>query len=310
MSAQRSRIKIVSLLPAATEIVAALGFEENLVGRSHECDYPAGISNLPICTRAMVHPEGTSAEIDAQIRHALKNALAIYEVLEDELARLQPDVIVTQDQCEVCAVALRDVEAAVCNLLGTKTKIVSLKPEGLDRVFDDIGRVAAALEAEDAGAALIRSMQDRFADIQRRTRVDAPPSVACIEWADPLMAAGNWVPSLVGIAGGRDPFGTAGEHAPWLAPDKLFAEDPDVIVFMPCGFGLERSAAEAMALLGKPEWKVLSAVKNRRVYATDANSYFNRPGPRLLDSAAILSEILYPDAGQTTYKDIAWKAII
>ncbi|WNJ98329.1 cobalamin-binding protein [Thalassospiraceae bacterium LMO-JJ14] len=310
MSARRSSIKIVSLLPAATEIVAALGFEENLVGRSHECDYPAGISHLPVCTRAMVQPEGSSAEIDAQIRHALKNALAIYEVLEDELARLQPDIIVTQDQCDVCAVALHDVEAAVCNMLGTQTKIVSLNPEGLEKVFDDIGRVAAALDAEEAGAALIQSMQDGFADIQRRAQTAEPPSVACIEWADPLMAAGNWVPSLVDIAGGRDPFGTAGEHAPWLAPGQLFAEDPDVIVFMPCGFGLERSEAEARALVGKPEWQALNAVKNGRVYATDANSYFNRPGPRLLDSAVILSEILYPGAGLPTYKDIAWKAVL
>jgi len=308
VSAGASRLKIVSLLPAATEIVCALGFQDALVGRSHECDHPAGIDALPVCTRALVRPDGSSAEIDRQVKHALKNALSIYEVRGDELARLRPDVIVTQDQCEVCAVSLPDVEAAVCNLLGAETKIVSLNPEGLDKVYDDIARVAAALQAEDAGAALITTMREGFAAITARAP-DTRPSVACIEWADPLMAAGNWVPSLVTIAGGRDPFGTAGEHAPWLDPQKLFTEDPDVIVFMPCGFGLERSAAEAHALLATTEWHSLKAVRNGRVYATDANSYFNRPGPRLLDSAEILSEILYPDSGAPTYKDRAWKTV-
>jgi len=308
VSAGASRLKIVSLLPSATEIVCALGFQDNLIGRSHECDYPVGSEALPVCTRALVRPDGTSAEIDRQVKHALKNALSIYEVRGDELARLRPDVIVTQDQCEVCAVSLSDVEAAVCNLLGAETKIVSLNPEGLDKVYDDIARVAAALQANDAGADLVASMKKGFAAIAARAP-DARPSVACIEWADPLMAAGNWVPSLVEIAGGRDPFGTAGEHAPWLEPGRLFTEDPDVIVFMPCGFGLERSAAEARALLATPEWQALKAVKNGRVYATDANSYFNRPGPRLLDSAEILFEILYPDSGTPTYKDRAWKAV-
>lgn len=309
MNTNGSSLRIVSLLPAATEIVAALGFQDNLVGRSHECDYPANVTRLPVCTRALVKPDGSSAEIDAQVKNALKNALAIYEVLRDELVRLQPDVIVTQDQCEVCAVALPDVEAAVCELLGTETKIVSLNPEGLDKVYEDIARVATALDAEKAGEVLISNMQNGFRAVQDRTRDKTRPAVACIEWADPLMAAGNWVPTLVDIAGGRDTFGTAGKHAPWLETEHFLAEDPDVIVFMPCGFGLERSEAEARALLAAPSWQALRAVRNGRVYATDANSYFNRPGPRLLDSARMLSEILHPDDSLPTYKNVAWKAI-
>lgn len=309
MSPAPSRLKIVSLLPAATEIVAALGFRDQLAGRSHECDFPAGVEALPVCTRALIKPEGTSLEIDTQVKDALKNALSIYEVLSEPLQQVQPDVIITQDQCEVCAVALNDVEAAVCDLLGGTTRIVSLNPEGLDKVYDDIGRVAAALDAADAGRTLISAMQDGFDDIARRTTGRTKPSVACIEWAEPLMAAGNWVPSLVDIAGGRDPFGTPGAHAPWLEPQRLYDEDPDVIIFMPCGFGLERSEAEARAMLEKPEWQALSAVKNNRVYATDGNSYFNRPGPRLLDSAEILHEILYPDDVEPKYKGSAWKNI-
>lgn len=308
MSTDGPAPKIVSLLPAATEIVCALGFQAQLVGRSHECDYPAGVDALPVCTRALINPGGTSAEIDAAVKHALKNALSIYEVVTEELERLRPDVIVTQDQCEVCAVALNDVEAAVCDLLGNDARIVSLHPEGLEKVYADIARVGVALKAFESADELIASMRDGFAAISVAVP-DERPSVACIEWAEPLMAAGNWVPELVEIAGGRDPFGTPGAHAPWLEPARLFNEDPDVVVFMPCGFGLDRSEAEARALLTKPEWQALQAVKNGRVYATDANSYFNRPGPRLLDSARILAEILYPDDFTPTYKGSAWKAI-
>ncbi|MCK5778727.1 MAG: cobalamin-binding protein [Rhodospirillales bacterium] len=308
MSAAVTPPKIVSLLPAATEIVSALGFQANLVGRSHECDYPDGVEALPICTRALIRPDGTSAEIDTQVKDALKDALSIYEVLKDELERLQPDVIVTQDQCEVCAVALSDVEAAVCDLLNNDAKIVSLNPEGLDKVYADIERVARALDADAAGQALVKSMRTGFASLSARAPAERP-SVCCVEWAEPLMAAGNWVPELVEIAGGTDLFGKAGAHAPWLKPERLFEADPDVIVFMPCGFGLERSEAEARALLGTPEWQQLSAVRNGRVYATDGNSYFNRPGPRLLDSAQILAEILYPDEAAPTYRNIAWKAV-
>lgn len=308
MSTDAAPLKIVSLLPAATEIVCALGFQDSLVGRSHECDYPAGVETLPVCTRALIRPNGTSAEIDTQVKDALRDALSIYEVLSDELERVKPDVIVTQDQCEVCAVALSDVEAAVCDRLGNAARIVSLNPEGLDKVYGDIARVAAAFDADDAGEHLIGTMKTGFAALSTAAPEERP-RVFCVEWAEPLMAAGNWVPELVHIAGGRDPFGTAGAHAPWLDPERLFAEDPDVIVFMPCGFGIERSEAEARALLATPEWQNLQAVKNGRVYATDGNSYFNRPGPRLLDSARILAEILYPDAITPTFEGRAWKTV-
>ncbi len=308
MSTDAAPLKIVSLLPAATEIVCALGFQDSLVGRSHECDYPAGVETLPVCTRALIRPGGTSAEIDTQVKDALKNALSIYEVLSDELERLGPDVIVTQDQCEVCAVALYDVEAAVCDRLGNDARIVSLNPEGLDKVYGDIARVAATLDAESAGEHLIGTMKNGFAALSAAAPEERP-GVFCVEWADPLMAAGNWVPELVDIAGGRDLFGTPGAHAPWLEPERLFAEDPDVIVFMPCGFGLERSEQEARALLATTEWRNLSAVRNGRIYATDGNSYFNRPGPRLLDSARILAEILYPGAITPTFEGRAWKAV-
>lgn len=301
--------RIVSLLPAATEIVCALGFQDQLVGRSHECDFPPGIEFLPVCTRSLMCPDGSSRDIDNAVKAALERAVSIYEVIGDTLQQLHPTVIVTQDQCEVCAVALRDVEAAVCTLLDQSVAIVSLQPEGLGKVFDDIRRVAVALDATGAGDALIAGMTERLQSVRARCADKTCPVVACIEWADPLMAAGNWVPELVEIAGGRDPFGQAGKHAPWLEPEKLFAEDPDVIVFMPCGFGLERSEAEARALLGQPEWQALKAVANYRVYATDGNSYFNRPGPRLVESAEILAEILHPELRTTVYEGYGWRIV-
>jgi iron complex transport system substrate-binding protein len=301
--------RIVSLLPAATEIVAALGFQDHLVGRSHECDYPPGVDALPICTKALIEPKGTSVEIDAEVKNALKHALSIYDVLTDVLATTKPDIIVTQDQCDVCAVALKDVEAAVCDVLNSDAQIVSLDPQGLAKVWDDIRAVAHALDADAAGADLIARLQTRLDAVKTRSAGSSTPRprVVCIEWADPLMAAGNWVPELVEIAGGIDPFGQAGTHAPWLETQQLIDEDPDVIIFMPCGFDLARSETEASALLSTPAWQRLSAVQSGRVFATDANSYFNRPGPRLVDSTEMLADMLAPDAPDS---GIGWRRVI
>lgn len=299
-------IRIASLLPAATEIVCALGFQDNLVGLSHECDYPNNLANLPVCTKALVSSDGTSLEIDTAVKNALKNALSIYHVEDDALRIAKPDVIITQDQCEVCAVALKDVEAAVCDLLESDALIVSLNPEGLKNVYNDIERVANALNAHAKGAELIQTIQQRFEAIRHEAKKREAPSVACIEWADPLMAAGNWVPSLVDIAGGHDLFGQAGLHAPWLDPEKLFAADPDIIVFMPCGFGLERSTYEAQTLIQTQQWQNLKAVKTDNVYATDGNSFFNRPGPRIVESAIILTEIFFPGMSTPRHLGSGW----
>lgn len=305
MSAEHP-VRIASLLPAATEIVCALGFQDNLVGLSHECDYPNDLADLPVCTKALISPDGTSLEIDTAVKDALKNALSIYRVEDDALRMAKPDVIITQDQCEVCAVALKDVETAVSDLLENDTRIVSLNPEGLENVYKDIERIADALNAKADGIELISNMQQRFVAIRNATEKLATPSVACIEWADPLMAAGNWVPSLVDIAGGKDLFGQAGLHAPWLEPNMLFAADPDVIVFMPCGFGLERSTREAQILMKTSEWRDLKAVKNGKIYATDGNSFFNRPGPRIVESAEILTEIFFPKLGEPRHLGTGW----
>ncbi|MCF3628949.1 cobalamin-binding protein [Thalassospiraceae bacterium LMO-SO8] len=298
--------RVVSLLPSATEIVAALGCADWLVGRSHECDFPPAVQTLPVCTAPRLDLSGSSAEIDAKVKAAVADAASVYEVLHGPLADCAPDVILTQDQCEVCAVSLADVEAALCGWTGTPARIVSLKPMTLADVFADVERVADALGRADHGRAVADGLRDRA-----RALTAAPagprPRVACIEWTDPLMAAGNWVPELVEMAGGEDVFGKAGDHAPWITWDDLAQADPDIIVFMPCGFGLERSAAEARLLMDRhPDFRNLNAARTGRVYATDANSYFNRPGPRLVESLAILRAAFAGTANATD----AWTSVI
>ena len=280
--------RVDSLLPSATEIVAALGCADWLVGRSHECDFPDGIEALPICTAPRLDLSGSSAEIDAKVKAAVVDAASVYEVLQGPLAECAPDVIITQDQCEVCAVSLADVEAAICTWAGTPARIVSLKPMILSDVFADVEQVADALGLADHGRAVANDLRNRARALTVMP-AGPRPRVACIEWTAPLMAAGNWVPELVTMAGGEDVFGRAGEHAPWITWEDLKSADPDVIVFMPCGFGLERSAHEARLLMdAHPDFKALKAACAGRVYATDANSYFNRPGPRLVESLSLL----------------------
>lgn len=289
--------RIVSLIPSATEIVAALGFENRLVGRSHECDFPPSVARLPVCSESKVDVRGSSREIDRQVLSIVNDGLSVYRVDPAVLNRLKPTVIVTQTQCDVCAVSLKDVEAAVCELVDSRPAIVSLEPMALDDVWEDVRKVGDALDATAEADALVARLTRRLDDLRERTANKKPrPTIACIEWIDPLMNAGNWVPELVEIAGGTNLFGEAGKHSGYMTLDALAAADPDVIAVLPCGFDVPRSRAEMPALASQPRWRELSAVKNGRVYLTDGHQYFNRPGPRLVESAEILAEILHPGA--------------
>jgi len=300
--------RIVSLLPSATEVVCALGFEQQLVGRSHECDYPPSVVSLPSLTSPKFNPEGSSAEVDDRVKKILAEALSVYRVDALKLRSLAPDVIVTQSQCDVCAVSLRDVEAAVAQWLGgAPPKIVSLAPFGLPDVFADMERVAVALGAPDRGIQLVARLRQRMAAVEARARqAAARPTVACIEWIEPLMAAGNWMPDLVAMAGGRNLFGTAGQHSPWMKFEDLAAADPGVILVMPCGFNLERTAAELPALTNRPGWARLTAVREGGVYLADGNQFFNRPGPRLAESLEILAEILHAELFRFGHERSGW----
>jgi iron complex transport system substrate-binding protein len=287
--------RIVSLIASATEIVAALGYERQLVGRSHECDYPPSVQRLPACSRPRIDVHGTSREIDDRVKAVVQQALSVYEVDVEELDRVAPTIIITQTQCEVCAVSLQDVETVVCKLVGSRPQIVSLEPNSLADVWADIRRVAEALGEPTRADALIERLDRRLSELRAAaSALPQRPAIACIEWIDPLMAAGNWVPELVAIAGGRSLFGEAGRHSPWMTWDDLISRDPEVIAIMPCGFDIERSRREMPVLTSRPEWPRLKAVRNGRVYLTDGNQFFNRPGPRLVESAEILAEILHP----------------
>jgi iron complex transport system substrate-binding protein len=302
--------RIVSLIASATEIVCALGFEDQLVGRSHECDYPPGVRRLPVCTRPRIDVHASSADIDRQIKTMVQGALSIYAVDEELLRELEPDVIVTQSQCEVCAVSLRDVERAVCAWLRHCPRIVSLKPDGLADVYKDIEQVALALDAYHRGEEMIGRMRERIEGIAARAAaLDSRPTVACVEWVDPLMAAGNWVPELVERAGGVNLFGQAGRHAPGMSWEQLRAADPDAIVLMPCGFDLARTRQDEPILAAKEGWRELRAVRGGRVFATDGNQYFNRPGPRLVESLEVLAEVLHPEAFAFGHEGTAWQRI-
>jgi iron complex transport system substrate-binding protein len=302
-----STMRVVSLLPSATEIVAALGCADRLVGRSHECDFPAGVERLPALTAPRLTLEGLSGDIDKRVKEVLANALSVYRVDADRLRALAPDLIVTQSQCEVCAVSLPDVEAATCDWTGQSVEIVSLAAVDLAGVWIDVRRVAASLALPAAGDAVVRQAEARIAAIAARAASLPRPSVACIEWLDPLMAAGNWMPELIALAGGRNLFGEAGKHSPWMTWDDLAAADPEVILVLPCGFDLARNRSESALLARDPRWQRLSAVRKGRVYLTDGNQYFNRPGPRLVESLEILAEILHPQAFDFGHRGAAWE---
>lgn len=298
--------RVVSLIASATEIVCALGCRDRLVGRSHECDFPADVAALPQLTAPKFKVEGSSAEIDARVQAIVREGLSVYRVDGDALKALRPDVIVTQDHCEVCAVSLSDVEAATCTWTGQAVTIVSLKPDSIADTYADIRRVAEALGVPAAGEDLVSHMQRRIAAVRAGTTNRPAPRVAFIEWVEPLMAGGNWMPQLIEAAGGHNLFGAAGKHSDWMQWDELASADPDVIVVAPCGYGLERCLEELPLLEAKPGWARLKAVRAGRVYFADGNAYFNRPGPRLADSAEMLAEIIHPELGAARFEGIAW----
>jgi iron complex transport system substrate-binding protein len=302
--------RVVSLIASATEIVCALGGEAWLVGRSHECDYPPAVKRLPVCTRPRFDVEGSSRDIDQRVKETLQASASVYDVDADLLRRLRPDVLVTQAQCDVCAVSERDVRQALASGFERQPQIVTLNPNSLADVWADIRRVAAALDVSNRGEELIGRYEQRLDAIAKRARsLAAPPSVACLEWIDPLMAAGNWMPELVELAGGSNLFGEAGKHSPWLTWEQLCERDPEVLVVLPCGFDIERTRRDMPILTSRAAWPRLSAVQNGRVFLTDGNQYFNRPGPRLVESLEILAELLHPEHFHFGHEDVGWQRL-
>ena len=226
---------------------------------------PAFNPRLPVCTSPKFNVEGTSREIDDRVKAVLEDALSVYKVDARLLDELQPTHIITQSQCEVCAVSLKDVERAVCEITSTNPVIVSLEPNALADVWADIRRVGAALAASERADELIRELQARMAEISTKARtIESRPTVACIEWIDPLMAAGNWMPELVEMAGGENLFGEAGKHSPWMSWDELLERQPDVIIVTPCGFDIARSLEDMHFMSDRPDWHGLESSSNEQ----------------------------------------------
>ena len=300
-------MRVLSLIASSTEIIHSLGCGDKLIGRSHECDYPPSVVDLPYCTEPRFNIEGSSIEIDNRVKSILQEALSVYRIDEQKLIELSPDLIVTQSQCDVCAVSLSDVEDAISKILDNKPHILSLEPNKLSDIWDDIQKVATALDVKGKGDALVSAMRERINTLTRMVDNLRRKSVACIEWLEPLMAAGNWIPELVEIAGGENMFGIKGQHSPWMEFEDLIDKDPDIIIIMPCGYDIKKSKEEMEPLKNLPHWIKLKAVKDGEVYLTDGNQYFNRPGPRLVESLEILIEIIHLGKFDFGHKDIGWE---
>jgi iron complex transport system substrate-binding protein len=304
-----AELRILPLLSSATEIVHALGLGEFQIGRSHECDYPAGVGSLPVCTKPAIAVDGSSREIDSLVKQRVADALSVYDVDSGMIAALKPTHIITQTQCEVCAVSLADVEKALQKQTGTDAKVISLEPYALHDLWTDILKVGTACGYTARAHQLNAQLQNRMSELaELATKANYKPTVAAIEWLEPLMAAGNWVPELISIAGGDNLFGEAGQHSPWMSWEKLVKQDPDILIALPCGFDLERTRSEMHWLTARVEWPQLKAVRDNHVYICDGNQYMNRPGPRLVESLQIFGEIfhseLYPPAMRASGWDV------
>ena len=294
--------RIISLLASGTEMVAALGAIESLVGRSHECDWPPQVRELPVLSHVQINLDVSSAKIDAQIKAlsgaaqgtatAALSALSPYRIDIALLQALRPDVIITQTQCDVCAVSERDVTDALRTVTGCKPTIVALAPHRLTDVWDDLRSVGTAIGKADEAEQCVARYEARLATLAARALVTRP-RVAFLEWADPLMGAGNWMPELIRLAGGEPVFGEIGQHSPWLSWDELAAADPEIIVIAPCGYTLAHTMQHDMPLLrSQSAWNGLQAVRNGRIAVADGNAFFNRSGPRLVESAEIIAAII------------------
>ena len=301
--------KIVTLIPSATEIVAFLGQKNSIVGRSHECDYPKDLNNVEKLTSPKINVDGKSDEINKQINTILENSLSVYKVNVEKLKKLNPDFIITQAHCEVCAVSFSEVKNIVDKYFNRKTKIISLEPNTLNDVFNDIKKVAKDLNIEnESNNKLIENLKIRLKKIKHlATTQKQKPSVACIEWIDPLMIAGNWIPEMVEIAGGTNILGKSGDNSHWIKFEEIIDQNPEIIIFMPCGFNIEKTKKELDCYIKKNNSiHSLKAYKNHKLFVVDGNQFFNRPGPRLIESLEIFAEIIHPNIFDFKHKGIGW----
>ena len=302
--------RIVSLLPSATEIACALGFADALVGRSHECDFPDDVADLPICTAPKLEPQGSGDEIHRAVSALVAEGLSVYRVDSDLLRELAPTHVLTQVHCEVCAVSLRDVETSLATWSGVRPQVVALSASSLSDVVGDFERVAEALGVPGRGRALADRMRVRMDSIAAAARALAEhPRVAAIEWLSPPMAAGNWMPELVEMAGAVNLVGVAGQHSAWTTWSDVAETDPDVVLVFPCGFSLERVRREAAALTDRG-FRELRAVRESRGVLCEGQQFFNRPGPRLVETLEIIAEAIHPGDFHFGHEGVGWERLL
>ena len=288
-------MNIVSLLPSATEIICSLGLQSQLVGVSHECDYPTSVALLPHVTRSQIPSAATSAEIDEMVRKELHNNRALYSLNEKTLKDLQPDLIVTQALCEVCAVAKSEVLSAA-KQLASQPKVVNLEPETLSQVLDSIRMVADAADVSESAESVIRALVARTEQVQTCVAKSTKrPRIAFLEWLDPPFSSGHWTPELVAMAGGIEILAEPGQRSRTLTWNEIASTEPDIIFIACCGFDETRSMQDVRQIESLPQWKSLPAVRNNQVYVTNGSAYFSRPGPRLVDSLEMLAATFHPD---------------
>jgi iron complex transport system substrate-binding protein len=286
-------MRIISLVPNGTEILFALGVGDSVVGVSHECDYPEAARTRPILTGSALTPGMSAAEVDAAVAAQVGSGLSLYTLDEARIAQLEPDVIVTQQLCPVCAVSTAQVDGAV-RPLPRCPELVSLDPRTLGEVFADIRQVGAVTGRTAAAESLLADLDRRLDAVRARVADQAPPRVLALEWLDPPFAGGHWVPEMIALAGGVDVIAEPGGHSSRLTWEQVAAADPDVIVVMPCGFDEAGAGEQLASIAARPEWLALRAVREGRVVPVDANGCFSRPGPRLVDGIERLAAILHP----------------
>ncbi|MFL2661906.1 MAG: ABC transporter substrate-binding protein [Alphaproteobacteria bacterium] len=284
-------MKIISLIPSATEIISALNLSDNLVGISHECDYPKEVLKLPKLTTSRIKTKQSSLKIDYEIKEILEQSLSIYEVKSELLKKLDPDVIITQSQCSICAVSLTDVEKCLSKFINRKPLLIDLKPNTFEEVLNDINLVGKKLDKKLESYSLVKNIKNEINKIKLKTSKLKKKNVLCIEWIAPIMIAGNWVPELVKFAGGKSVLAESGINSTFIESNRINFKEFDIVIFMPCGFDVKKSRKEIL----KANIDYSNIFKEKKTFIVDGNKYFNRPGPDLLESTRILAEIIHPE---------------
>ena len=301
-------MRICSLLPSATEVIAALGLSEELVGISHECDYPPSVRNVPIMVEPIIPPHGlASAEIDRQVAQLVASGQRLYRLNHDRLYHSRPDLILSQDLCHVCAVTPDQLHEAL-RAMPHQPTVLTLNPSTVHDVIDDVVRIGDAAGRSAAGHRLAAQLRDRLEAVHTRVQgLSHRPRVVCIEWLSPLYVAGHWIPEMVQLAGGQDVLAQPGSPSRVVTWDEILAAAPDVLIVMPCGFSVERTHAELSQLMQQPGQWALPPALAEHTFLVDASSYFSRPGPRLIDGVELLTALLHPSDHDHIHESMAYR---